>query len=104
MQKARRSMMQSALGIKKKFEKKSSPDDVLVLELTVIYLKSFVLVISTQQFTSFSVKTRNPASSDCNFLQKTLSHASIFKMNNYQKLIKLQINGICDFGGREITG
>jgi hypothetical protein len=35
---------------------KPSSDDVLVLELTVIYLESLLLVISTQQFASFSVK------------------------------------------------
>jgi hypothetical protein len=76
-------MLRSAFGIRKGIKNPSS-DDVLVLELTVIYLKSFVLVISTQQFTSSSVKTRNPASSDCNFLQNTLSNVSISKTENDQ--------------------
>jgi hypothetical protein len=31
-----------------------------------------VLVMSTQEFVSFSVKSRKSASSDCSFLQNTL--------------------------------
>lgn len=77
-------------------KKKLSSDDVLVLEFMVIYLPSFVHVISTQQVVSFSVNSNSSSPLDLIFLQRTLlnhkqrkiiSHLKIFtrKQKNKEK-------------------
>jgi hypothetical protein len=52
--------------------KRPSSDDVLEFELMVMYLKSFVLDISTQQLLSCSVNIRKSSSPDPSLWQKTL--------------------------------